>query len=60
MKNKQKNTVEIAFINIVLYPTEKQKPEEYIRLLSSIMQDRIKVKSSKSERETLLQWFVKI
>lgn len=55
MKNKQKKTVEVAFINIVLYPTEKQKPEEYIRLLSSIMQDRIKVKSSKSERETLLQ-----
>lgn len=59
MKNKQKKTVEVAFINIVLYPTEKQKPEEYVRLLSSIMQDRIKVKSSKSERETLLRTFDK-
>lgn len=59
MKNQQKNIVEMAFINIVLYPTERQKPEEYIRLLSSIMQDRIKVKSSKSERETLLRTFDK-
>lgn len=35
-KEKKKN-VEMAFINIVLYPSEKQKPEEYIKLLSSIM-----------------------
>lgn len=28
-KVKKKN-VEMAFINVVLYPTEKQKPEEYI------------------------------
>lgn len=54
MEKQQKNIVEIAFINIVLYPTENQKPEEYVRLLSSIMQDRYKVKSGKSERETLL------
>ena len=48
MEKQQKNIVEIAFINIVLYPTENQKPEEYVRLLSSIMQDRYKVKSGKS------------
>lgn len=55
MEKQQKNIVEIAFINIVLYPTENQRPEEYVRLLSSIMQDRYKVKSGKSERETLLR-----
>ena len=47
MEKQQKNIVEIAFINIVLYPTENQRPEEYVRLLSSIMQDRYKVKSGK-------------
>ena len=57
MEKQQKNIVEIAFINIVLYPTENQRPEEYVRLLSSIMQDRYKVKSGKSERETLLRTF---
>lgn len=57
MEKQQKNIVEIAFINIVLYPTENQKPEKYVRLLSSIMQDRYKVKSGKSERETLLRTF---
>lgn len=55
MEKQQKHTIDIAFINIVLYPTEKQKPEEYIRLLASIMQDRIKVKSGNTERETLLR-----
>lgn len=32
-KNKKQKNVEMAFINIVLYPSEKQKPEEYIKLL---------------------------
>ena len=32
-KIKNKKNVEMAFINIVLYPSEKQKPEEYIKLL---------------------------
>ena len=32
-KNKKTKKVEMVFINIVLYPSEKQKSEEYIKLL---------------------------
>lgn len=49
--------VEMAFINVVLYPTEKQKPEEYINLLSSIMGSRVMVQSSRSDKSTLLRQF---
>lgn len=38
----------MVFINIVLYPSEKQKPEEYIKLLSSIMGSRVMIPSSNS------------
>lgn len=59
-KEKKKN-VEMAFINVVLYPTEKQKPEEYIKLLSSIMGSRIMIQnSSSSDRSTLLRAFDKV
>ena len=47
-KNKKHKNVEMAFINIVLYPSEKQKPEEYIKLLSSIMGSRVMIPSSNS------------
>lgn len=47
-KNKKQKKVEMVFINIVLYPSEKQKPEEYIKLLSSIMGSRVMIPSSNS------------
>lgn len=53
-KVKKKN-VEMAFINVVLYPTEKQKPEEYIKLLFSIMGSRVMISSQNSDRSTLLR-----
>lgn len=60
VKEKSKN-VEMAFINVVLYPTEKQKPEEYIKLLSSIMGSRVMIpNSNSSDRSTLLRTFDKI
>ena len=60
-KNKKQKKVEIVFINIVLYPSEKQKPEEYIKLLSSIMGSRVMIPSStSSDRSTLLRTFDKI
>lgn len=53
--------IEMAFINVVLYPTEKQKPEEYIKLLSSIMGSRIMIQNSNSsDRSTLLRAFDKV
>lgn len=59
-KEKKKN-VEMAFINVVLYPTEKQKPEEYVKLLSSIMGSRVMIPNSNtSDRSTLLRTFDKI
>lgn len=54
--NKKKN-VEVAFINVSLYPTEKQKPEEYVKLLSSIMGSRVMIQSPNSDRSTLLREF---
>lgn len=60
-KNKKQKKVEMVFINIVLYPSEKQKPEEYIKLLSSIMGSRVMIPSStSSDRSTLLRTFDKI
>lgn len=53
----KKKDVEMAFINVVLYPTEKQKPEEYIKLLSSIMGSRVMISSQNSDRSTLLRQF---
>ncbi len=55
-KIKRKN-VEMAFINVVLYPTEKQKPEEYVKLLYSIMAGRVMINSRNSYRSTLLRAF---
>ena len=64
MKSKRsvkKKNIEMAFINVVLYPTEKQKTSEYINLLSSIMGDRVMVyTSTSSNRATLLRVFDKI
>lgn len=60
-KNKKQKKVEMVFINIVLYPSEKQKPEEYIKLLSSIMGSRVMIQSgNSSDRSTLLRTFDKI
>jgi len=60
-KNKKQKKVEMVFINIVLYPSEKQTPEEYIKLLSSIMGSRVMIPSStSSDRSTLLRTFDKI
>ena len=51
----------MVFINIVLYPSEKQKPKEYIKLLSSIMGSHVMIPSSNSsDRSTLLRTFDKI
>lgn len=58
-KISKKKNVEVAFINVSLYPTEKQKPEEYIKLLSSIMGSRVMIQSSTSDRSTLLREFDK-
>lgn len=55
-KIKQKN-VEMAFINVVLYPSERQKPEEYIKVLSSIMGNRVLVRIPRSDKLTLLRTF---
>lgn len=58
MKEKvKKKNVEIAFINVVLYPTEKQEPGEYVKLLSSIMGCRVMIPSQNSDRSTLLRQF---
>lgn len=58
-KISKKKNVEVAFINVSLYPTEKQKPEEYVKLLSSIMGSRVMIQSSTSDRSTLLREFDK-
>lgn len=55
-KVKKKN-VDMAFINVVLYPSEKQKPEEYVKLLSSIMGSRVMIPPQNSDRSTLLRRF---
>lgn len=53
------NMKDIAFINVVLYPTDKQRSEEYIRLLSSILADRVTIRTQSSDRSTLLRTFDK-
>lgn len=50
----------MVFINIILYPFEKQKPEEYIKLLPFIMGSRVMIPSSNSsDRSTLLRNLIK-
>lgn len=58
-KKIRKVTKKFKFLNFVLFPTEMQKPAEYVKVLSRIHGDKIKVKTF-SDRQTFITSFDQI
>lgn len=52
-RNNRKVTKKFKFLNFVLFPAEIQKPAEYVKVLSKIHGDKIKVKTF-SDRQTFI------
>lgn len=58
-KKPRKVTKKFKFLNFVLFPTEMQKPVEYVKVLSKIHGDKVKVKTF-SDRQTFITCLEKV
>lgn len=57
MGKKKSKKKEMAFINVVLYPTERQRSQCYIELLASIMESRCPIKMKSSDKSIVMRTF---